>query len=60
MSRLTTPGYERGKPITLVTTDPGSAPVAGDAPQSSSFLDAFGAAWRENISFETARAAFEQ
>lgn len=60
MSRLTAPGYERGKPITLVTTDPGSAPVAGDAPQSSSFLDAFGAAWRENISFETARAAFEQ
>lgn len=58
MSRLTAPGYERGKPITLVTTDPGSAPVASDAPQSSSFLDAFGAAWRETVTFEAARAGF--
>ncbi len=59
MSRFTPPGYERDKPITLVTTDPSAPPPITDAPKPKGFFDAFGPAWRDGIIYEGARSAFE-
>jgi hypothetical protein len=59
VSRFTPPGYERDKPITLVTTDPSAPPPITDAPKPKGFFDAFGHAWRDGIIYEGARSAFE-